>query len=900
MSTSVARLTASLADRYRIDREIGQGGMATVYLAHDLRHNRKVAVKVLAAELAAMIGAERFLKEIEVTANLQHPHILPLFDSGVAQAGEGEGSRFLYYVMPFVEGDTLRDKLQREKELSVKDAVALTRSVAAALDYAHRHGVIHRDIKPENVLLHDGQALVADFGIALAVREAGGTRLTGTGLSIGTPSYMSPEQAMGDREIDARSDIYSLGAMLYEMLTGTPPFTGNTAQAIVAKILTETAPLVSRARSSVPGHVAAAIHKALERLPADRFATAAEFAEALGNPSFTVQGLAGAGAAPTGSRSPWNRLSRITAGLALVATLAAAWFATRPTPEVPVRRLSLALPAAEPLSPLAINRLALAPDGSGFVYAGIDPGGTSRLLFRPFGQLNAIPLPGTEGAGSPSFSPDGSRLAFLGATPFSVRVVALNGAPAATLVDSAVIGGGVAWSADDWIYFDAGNSLDRVRADGTGREIVVALDAANAEVGFAWPEPLPNGRGLVYRLRRAGETTRNYVLKVLDLETRASRVLATGLVARYSPTGHLVYVTADGVMLAAPFDQGRMEFTGPPTPLVEGLGVAGFGGVDLSLSRSGDLLYVTSDVSGGQRFSWVGRDGASTLLDPNWDIAPEVIQGWALSPDGKRLALTIGSNAGVGNPSDLWIKELDNGPVSKLTFVGVNHSPSWSADGRSIIYASAQSTDPGMVFQLFRISADGTGAPEPLLTDPRGVGSVDASSRDGWVIVETDDNRPGAGDLLAFRPGIDTVMAPLLDSPRYEGMPALSPDGRWLAYASEESGRIEVYIRPFPDVHRGKWQVSIEGGALPSWARSGAELFYIDLSATFHVAEIRTAPTLSVGRRQALHPAGAIPLFAVAPDDQRFLRLWAGSRSDSTTTDLVLIQNFLATLRARQ
>jgi serine/threonine-protein kinase len=277
-----------------------------------------------------------------------------------------------------------------------------------------------------------------------------------------------------------------------------------------------------------------------------------------------------------------------------------------------------------------------------------------------------------------------------------------------------------------------------------------------------------------------------------------------------------------------------------------------------------------------------------------------VIQGWALSPDGKRLALTIGSNAGGGNPSDLWIKELDTGPVSKLTFAGVNHSPSWSADGRSIVYASAQSTDPGLVYQLFRINADGTGAPEPLLTDPRGIGSVDASSRDGWVVVETDDNQPGTGDLLAFRPGIDTVMMTLLDSQRYEGMPALSPDGRWLAYASEESGRIEVYIRPFPDVNRGKWQVSIEGGALPSWGHSGAELFYIDLSATFHVAEIRTAPTLSVGRRQALYPAGAIPLFAVAPDDRRSLRLWAGSRSDSTTTELVLIQNFLATLRARQ
>jgi serine/threonine-protein kinase len=202
-------LTTAIADRYRIERELGAGGMATVYLAHDVKHERKVALKVLRPELAAVIGAERFLAEIKVTANLQHPHILPLHDSG-------EADTFLYYVMPFVEGETLRDKIDHEKQLGVEEAIEITRSVAAALDYAHRQDVIHRDIKPENILLHDGQALVADFGIALALSHAGGARLTETGLSIGTPHYMSPEQAMGDRELDARSDVYSLGAMLYE------------------------------------------------------------------------------------------------------------------------------------------------------------------------------------------------------------------------------------------------------------------------------------------------------------------------------------------------------------------------------------------------------------------------------------------------------------------------------------------------------------------------------------------------------------------------------------------------------------------------------------------------------------------------------------------------------------
>src|SRR5664279_2681861 len=213
------RLSAALADRYRIERELGQGGMATVYLAHDLRHDREVAIKVLHPDLGAALGADRFLSEIKTTAKLQHPHILPLLDSGDADG-------LLYYVMPVVTGETLRTRLERERQLPIPEAVRIAREVASALDYAHRQGVIHRDIKPENILLHDGQALVADFGISLAVQQAGGQRMTQTGLSLGTPQYMAPEQAMGDRAVDARADIYALGAVTYEMLAGEPPFVG--------------------------------------------------------------------------------------------------------------------------------------------------------------------------------------------------------------------------------------------------------------------------------------------------------------------------------------------------------------------------------------------------------------------------------------------------------------------------------------------------------------------------------------------------------------------------------------------------------------------------------------------------------------------------------------------------
>src|SRR5438128_928254 len=278
MTDPLAALLATLAQHYTIERQAGVGGMATVYVARDLKHDRHVALKVLKPELAALLGVERFLSEIRVTAHLQHPHILPLFDSG--QAGG-----LVYYVMPHVEGESLRQRLEREKQLPVETAIEITRAVASALDYAHRHGVIHRDIKPENILFQDAQAVVADFGIALALSEAGGSRLTETGLSLGTPQYMSPEQATGDRQIDARCDIYSLASVLYEMLAGEPPHTGPTVQSVIAKVLTDRPRRLSTLRGAVPAHVEAAVHKALAKVPADRFQTAAQFVEALTHPS---------------------------------------------------------------------------------------------------------------------------------------------------------------------------------------------------------------------------------------------------------------------------------------------------------------------------------------------------------------------------------------------------------------------------------------------------------------------------------------------------------------------------------------------------------------------------------------------------------------------------------------
>ena len=340
MTPAAERIAAALAGRYRFERELGRGGMATVWLAEDVRHHRRVAIKVLHPELSAVLGPERFLKEIELTAGLQHPHILPLFDSG-------EADGLLWYVMPYVEGETLRARLERERQLPVADAVRIAREVAEALDYAHRRSVIHRDVKPENILLHEGRALVADFGIALAVRKAGGARITETGLSLGTPQYMSPEQATAERELDARSDVYSLGCVLYEMLAGEPPHTGPTTQAIIAKIITDKPRPVTELREAVPASLALAVHTALAKLPADRFSSAAEFAAVLARPE-TAAAAHGAGLA---RRSPRSReLVFACAAILAVALVALGWLLGQRTRDAldgraaPPSRLAIVVP----------------------------------------------------------------------------------------------------------------------------------------------------------------------------------------------------------------------------------------------------------------------------------------------------------------------------------------------------------------------------------------------------------------------------------------------------------------------------------------------------------------------------------------------------------------------------
>ena len=385
---STDRLSASLADRYRIERELGAGGMATVYLGHDLKHDRKVALKVLRPELSAVIGADRFLVEIKTTANLQHPHILALYDSG-----QVDGT--VFYVMPFVEGESLRDRLEREKQLPVGDAVRIAIEIAGALDYAHRHGVIHRDIKPENILLHDGRALVADFGIALAASRTGGSaRMTETGMSLGTPHYMSPEQALGERNLDARTDVYALGCVLHEMLAGEPPFSGPNAQAIIARVMSSEPEPVTALRKTVPEYVADAILTALSKLPADRFASAAEFATALGGTPAATTSRSTALRMAREKRSPVAK--RVLWPAALLVAVAAAlwgWLRPRDTVDYPPSRLAILTPQLGDAGAGLQRLLDITADGRTLLYVS-GGNGESRIMRRSLGDVDGTIIQG--------------------------------------------------------------------------------------------------------------------------------------------------------------------------------------------------------------------------------------------------------------------------------------------------------------------------------------------------------------------------------------------------------------------------------------------------------------------------------------------------------------------------
>ncbi|MGH3373189.1 MAG: protein kinase domain-containing protein, partial [Actinoallomurus sp.] len=793
-------------------------------------------------------------------------------------------------------------RISREHQLPVEDAVRIAREVAGALDYAHRHGVIHRDIKPENILLHDGSALVADFGIALAVSHAGGSRMTETGMSLGTPYYMSPEQAMGEREITGRSDVYALGAVLYEMLTGDPPFTGSTAQAIVARVVTESPRPLHAQRHTIPPHVEAAVLTALEKLPADRFGTAAEFAEALAGRGMSAAVTAATSSAPTASAArartpaPASRWKWAAVGaLALLAlvTGAAAWAWTRPKPAPVVTRYSLLLRPNESLRPSAIaGNVAISPDGNRMVYVGAADGGT-KLWLREHDKLRPLPIAGTENALSPFFSPDGSQVAYI-LNGRTLRIAPLNGGPPVTLTDSLNASGGD-WGADGYIYTELQEGLGRIRATGGPIEVLFRLSDEKHEIGAEYPNIMPDGKGLVFRRRMAGQPANDFEIVEMAIPNGTPRLLMRGVYAHYAASGHLLVVTGDGKLLAVPFDPVKRALTGPAVAVMDGLLRTGPFEVNFGVSANGTLVYASGGSAAVNSAWWANRDGTAAPMDSTWDPQGN-ISSLALAPDGKSLAVTVARGAA----SDIWVKQLPSGPFSRITFGDTVHfRPSWTADGKSLIYVNDLGAGAG---QPSMSRADGTGAPRQLLHSALQFAQAFETLDGRWMVMRRSFSEPGVGDIYAVRTG-DSTLVPLLTTAAREMSPAVSPDGRWLAYVSDESGRPEVYVRPFPAVATARWQVSASGGTLPVWAHSGKELFYLNGRQEMTSIPLTPGASFAVGQPRVLFPAAQYVLetnagaYDVSPDDKRFVLVRAAT--GGTGTELVVVQNWFEELRGR-
>ena len=809
MSDAVARLNDTLQGRYVIERELGEGGMATVYLADDIKHERKVALKVLKPELAAVIGAERFLIEIKTTANLQHPHILPLFDSG-------EVDGLLYYIMPFIDGESLHDKLKRETQLPVEEALEITVAVAGALDYAHRQGVVHRDIKPANILMHEGQPLVADFGIALAVTVAGGDRLTETGLSLGTPSYMSPEQVTAEGKLEGRSDQYSLACVLYEMLVGEPPFTAPTGQAVVAQILAlDPSPLGER-RRTVPAGVAAAVHRALEKIPADRFDSAADFAEALTTGEYWTPVEARGAVAPGPPQSP--TLVRTLAGTLVVVSALAGWGWLRSSTSAPGsavgRRTVIPVPTGQQLS-IPQRRafpFALSPDGSLLVYAAVREGRTS-LYLRPLDDFESTELAGTEGAKQPFFSWDGTQIGFF-ANGQLQRVPVDGGAPF-QIAEVPDVPQGASWGPNDTIVYSARTELlddttayrtqELLKVSAAGGEpkplelnVAATQDAGVRVLSKTWRHHLPDGEHLLVTL----DLARTFVASLVSGELTLA---VDGGQGHYLPggpsSGHIVYTEAGERVRAVALDLASLEVTGDPFPLFENVfRGAQEGGSFIRISRTGSVVYMKGGFE--RSLVLVERTGREVLLS-------EERLGYRFprfSPDGARVSVTVDPR-----PTTLWLFDVDNGVGSPI---GRDVMSFWNPDNARL-YGGVEN----FVERWPLSSSPDTAVIWPPPSFPM------SWSRDGLTLISMRVGVDTGKDLWHTQLGGDGVPDTLMATPFEEPDGKLSPDGNWLAFESDLSGRPEIYLTTYPDL-RDRQRVSPGGGQSPLWSYDGSELYY--------------------------------------------------------------------------
>ncbi len=885
---------------YEVGEKLGEGGMGVVYRARDSKLGRDVALKVLHPAVADdPERLARLQREAQVLAALNHPNIAHIY--GI------EGTAL---VMEYVPGETLRGPLP------VDEAMAVARQIADALEAAHEKGIVHRDLKPGNVkVTPDGTVKVLDFGLAKALAGDPQTAVTlansptlsmaatRAGMILGTASYMSPEQARG-RTIDRRTDVWAFGCVLYELLTGKQCFGGETVTDALAAIVTKEPDW----SALPPGSPVELLRLCLQKDPKQRLRDIGDAALVTG----TVPGQAQA-PAPGRQSAIFNLQSVISWALILVLTisLAVLWKNTRPVAR-PLQRFNVEL--GTELGPAVSYGAAaiISPDGSRVVFAGRGPDGKTRLYTRLLDQAQASPLVGTEDPRDPFFSPDGQWVAFF--AEGKLKKTTVQGGAPINLCDAFDARGG-SWGEDGQILFapDTRSGLLQVPSAGGSPKPATELRKDHVESTHRWPQVVSTSQGQAVLFTVASGP--NYDESHIDVQLLSTGRRATlqrgATYGRFLPSsignaaGHLVYVH-QGTLFAAPMDLGRLELTGPASPAVEGVVCnTGNGGAQFSFSQTGILTFLSGGESGGVRtLVWLDSAGKTSPLR-----AGSAPQGRyftpRLSPDGKRIALTV---AGVN--MDLWVYEWERDTMSRLTFAPEADSyPVWSPGSKHIVFSSMRG---GSIGSLYWMRADGAGDAVRLTESAYQQFPFSISPDGKWLAYQ--EQRPESSwDLWIMpldlsdpdhpKPG---KPEPFLVTPTVESQPRFSSDGRWLAYASQESGASEVYVRPFPGPG-GKWQISTGGGLMPVWSPNGRELFYRTQDSRIMVAEYTTTgDTFTAGKprlwsERRFFDTGTFPNFDIAPGGKRFLVMAqpSGEGQQKPSTQLVFLLNFTDELRRK-
>jgi serine/threonine-protein kinase len=754
--------------------------------------------------------------------------------------------------------------------------------------------VIHRDLKPENILMQSGEPMIADFGIALAVSNAGGTRITQTGISLGTPQYMSPEQATGDRAIDGRTDIYSLAALTYEMLTGDPPHTASTAQAIIAKVLTERPTSVRATRATVPRHVSQAIERGLEKLPADRWSSAHEFGEALRGHAAETVVVTGVRETSAPAKSRWQSIRAAAWPAVFGATAVAAiwgWIAAVREPPPTTVRLPIMLPPGIRIanSESAVGSgLSISPDGRRVAFIG-GTGSLRGVYVRNIGEIDARPVyrEGSTNPGQPIFSPDGKWIAFTEGT--RLKKVPADGGTPTTLVDNLGIPYGATWTSDGRIIVAAAGTLFSIPESG-GRLDTLPRPATNPSFSIRWPVALPDGKTVAFSVFYGSlMSTRIGLISLTNGKVKLTNIAGNSPLGVID--GHLIYVNSSGGLMAVGFDTGRRlgcwtlpcaQTTGPSIQVVDSVGIGVTGAARAALSAS-SLVYVTGDLN--RTVVTADMKGAIKPLVTR----PAAYGGVRYSPDRKRIAMSIS-----GATTDVWLYDVATGTNTRLTTAGTtNDRPEWSPDGSHVLFR----TDRNTLFSIWWQPSDGTGQAEPFIR------RLDAGVYEGSISPD--------GQSLLFRTGTtgsadiwyrevkgDTSRKQIAATSFDEWAARLSPNGKWVAYASNESGAFQVYVRPFPGTGP-RVQVSKDGGEDPVWSPDGLRIIYHQ-NQEFLAANIRPGPPFAIASYDSLFSGDYLfgpghATYDVTPDGRGLILI----KPVGGESQLILVHDWKEEFRAR-